>query len=127
FKLYASNASDMWAMGASPEQWLLSIGFTDDPTAEIADALAEGFLSAMKTWGSASLIGGDTTRAQALTLSITMLGRCEHAPWLRSGFLPGDTLWVDGPLGVSAAGLAILTKGLSFEDDLRAQCVRQHL
>lgn len=127
FKLYASNASDMWAMGAAPAQWLLSIGFPDAPDAHTADGLAEGFLSAMSTWGNAELIGGDTTRAQVLTLSVTMIGVCENLPWMRADFQRGDTLWVDGPLGLSAAGLSILEQGLPFEDTHRASCVRQHL
>lgn len=127
FKLYASNASDMWAMGAAPAQWLLSIGCVDSPDKELANRLAEGFLDAMKVWGGAPLIGGDTTRAPALTLGVTMIGTCEHPPWTRAGFQPGDTLWVDGELGVSSAGLSILENGLPFDSAARAACVQHHL
>src|SRR5262249_31481582 len=48
------------------------------------------------------VIGGDTTRADRVYLSVTALGRSERVPG-RSGARPGDQLVVTGPLGASGA------------------------
>lgn len=127
YKLYATNASDMWAMGAKPTQWLLAVGWPHAPTQKDAEELAKGFLEAMPTWGEASLIGGDTSSAAQLTLSVTMLGECLSTPWYRHDFRPGDRLWVDGPLGVSAAGLDLLYEAKESLTPEESQCIRQHL
>jgi thiamine-monophosphate kinase len=48
------------------------------------------------------VVGGDTTRADKLMLSVTALGTSERVPG-RAGALPGDLLVVTGPLGASGA------------------------
>ena len=57
------------------------------------------------------LAGGDTTRAETLTLTVTAVGRSERVPG-RAGAVPGDVLVVTGPLGAAAAGLHVLREGL---------------
>jgi thiamine-monophosphate kinase len=49
------------------------------------------------------VLGGDTTRARDVTLSVTALGRSERVPG-RGGAKPGDLLVVTGPLGGAGAG-----------------------
>ena len=48
------------------------------------------------------VVGGDTSRAQHVTLSVTALGRSERVPG-RGGARPGDRLVVTGPLGAAGA------------------------
>ena len=48
------------------------------------------------------VVGGDTTRADALFLTVTALGRSERVPG-RGGARPGDLLVVTGPLGAAGA------------------------
>jgi thiamine-monophosphate kinase len=48
------------------------------------------------------VVGGDTTRAPQLVLSVTALGRAERVPG-RAGARPGDLLVVTGPLGGAGA------------------------
>jgi len=48
------------------------------------------------------VLGGDTTRAQQLVLSVTAVGRSEHVPG-RAGARAGDALVVTGPLGAAGA------------------------
>ena len=48
------------------------------------------------------VVGGDTTRAERVYLSVTALGRSERVPG-RRGARPGDVVVVTGPLGAAGA------------------------
>ncbi|HAG63470.1 MAG TPA: thiamine-phosphate kinase, partial [Kocuria sp.] len=54
------------------------------------------------------LVGGDLGRGAELSITATVLGRCETAPVLRSGAGAGGVLVHAGVLGLAAAGLAVL-------------------
>ena len=64
-------------------------------------------------------MGGDTTRAESLVLTVTAVGRSERVPG-RAGARPGDVLAVSGPLGGAAAGLHVLREGLGGFEELVA-------
>jgi thiamine-monophosphate kinase len=106
YKAAAVNLSDLAALGADPEALLVSLAVppaTDaDDVVELYDGLAEP---------GVPLAGGDTTRAEALTLTVTAVGRSERVPG-RAGAVPGDVVVVTGPLGAAAAGLHVLREGL---------------
>lgn len=129
FKLFAVNASDMLAMGAKPTHWLLNVAMPGEIRTADVEALIRGFQEAQTQWGSATLIGGDSSRSlRDWMLSITMLGETVASPWCRHGAQPGDVLWIDGPVGLAAAGLAVLQKSLAQDaSDAVAQCVQQQL
>jgi thiamine-monophosphate kinase len=57
------------------------------------------------------IVGGDTTAADRLVLSVTAIGRSDRVPG-RGGARPGDLLVVSGPLGASAAGFYCLSEGI---------------
>lgn len=111
-KSVACNVSDIAAMGGSPT--FMFVALTLDPAIEVAwvETLYQGMADACGRYGVV-LAGGDTTHGEHVTISITLLGRVspQHL-CLRSHARPGELLCVTGPLGGSAAGLAMLAAGL---------------
>jgi len=107
YKAVAVNVSDVAAMGGTPRFVLVSGAV---PDADTALGVFEGVAEACGEFGVYPL-GGDTTRAEHLTVDVAILGELEAAPVLRSGARPGDLLAVTGELGASAAGLLALEEG----------------
>jgi thiamine-monophosphate kinase len=125
-KAAARSLADLAAMGAEPSALLVALAAPADLPVSWARELAEGLAAecARAGRGGASVIGGDTARADRVLLAVTGLGDLAgRAPVLRSGAQPGDLVAVAGPLGHAAAGLALLTAGL-FEDPLVAEHLR---
>ena len=111
-KSVACNVSDIAAMGGSPTFMFVSLALEADTQVTWVETLYEGMAQACRRYGVV-LAGGDTTHAQAATISITLLGRVSPGNLrLRSHARPGELLCVTGPLGGSAAGLALLAAGL---------------
>ena len=97
FRAAAVNLSDLAASGAEPSGLVVSLGAR--PETSLADVveLYEGIAET-----GVRVVGGDTTRADQLVLSVTALGRSERVPG-RAGARPGDVLVVTGPLGAAGA------------------------
>ena len=105
-KLVAVNCSDMAAMGARPHYAMLTVGFP----ASLEWNWVEGFFRGLAQCSQAlgvSLVGGDTVRTTGpIFLNLAVVGECvSHKPLCRSGALPGDRIYVTGPLGLAAYGL----------------------
>lgn len=110
-KAAARSLADIAAMGAVNTALLVALAVPGTLPASWAAELAQG-LAAEAARAGAGIVGGDTARASAVTLSVTALGDLEgRRPVLRSGARPGDVIAVAGPLGHSAAGLALLAAG----------------
>jgi thiamine-monophosphate kinase len=114
YKAVAVNVSDVAAMGGTP-RFVLASGGAPDPGATLR--CMQGILEACRDFGVYPL-GGDTTRAGALTVDVAILGELDAPPVLRSGARPGDLLAVTGELGASAAGLLALENGASGAERL---------
>ena len=110
-KAAASNLSDIAAMGAQPTALVVALGVPADLDSAWVTDLAAGLKNECESLG-AQLVGGDISRADVITISVTVIGDLQgRAPVLRSGAQPGDVLAVAGRLGWAAAGLAILGRG----------------
>jgi thiamine-monophosphate kinase len=97
YKAAAVNLSDLAASGATPEALLVTLGA---PGETALDDLIE--LYAGLNEPGVPVVGGDTTRAERLYLSVTALGRSERVPG-RNGARRGDLVVVTGPLGAAGA------------------------
>jgi thiamine-monophosphate kinase len=115
-KALAANLSDLAAMGAAPDVFLLSLGWPASALAEI-DELIEG-LAGKAAASGISLAGGDLSSAPQRLVSITAFGTLDSGrELLRSGARPGDLIYVSRPVGGAAAGLALLRSGWRLEAD----------
>jgi thiamine-monophosphate kinase len=120
YKAVAINASDVAAMGGTP-RFVLASGGAPDPQTTLR--CMRGILQACEAFDVYPL-GGDTTRAGALTVDVAILGELDAPPVLRSGARPGDLLAVTGELGASAAGLLALESGASGPERLVGKHLR---
>jgi thiamine-monophosphate kinase len=97
FRAAAVNLSDLAASGAEPDGLIVTLAAAPATAVEDVLELYEGIAEA-----GVPVVGGDTSRADRLVLSVTALGRSERVPG-RGGARPGDLLVVTGPLGGAGA------------------------
>lgn len=109
-KAAAANISDVNAMGGRATALLVGLGAPPDLDCSWALEFADG-LAAEAAEVGASIIGGDVTRADTITISVAVLGLCEHGVVRRSGAQPGDVVALAGRQGWADAGFAVLGRG----------------
>ncbi|HVF75190.1 MAG TPA: thiamine-phosphate kinase [Acidimicrobiales bacterium] len=99
WKAVVANVSDVAAMGGRPLYLLVTVS---GPPSTGLDALYRGITAAARAY-DCEVVGGDLTNAPTLVVSVSVVGRCDGAPVLRSGAGVGDSVFVTGPLGGAAA------------------------
>lgn len=104
----AAALSDLAAMAATPLGLVVALGIPER-WRPLATRLADG-IGAAAAHAHAPIIGGDTTRADRLTITVTVLGSAWR-PLRREGARPGDVVYVTGRLGAPARALAALERG----------------
>ena len=97
FRAAAVNLSDLAASGATPEGLVVTLAAPGDTSLDDVLELYEGLAEA-----GVPVVGGDTSAAPQVVLSVTALGTSGRIPG-RGGAHPGDVLVVTGPLGAAGA------------------------
>ena len=111
WKALAVNLSDLAAMGATPGRALVSVALLPGQAA-LVEEMYEGLSELARLTGT-RIVGGDTVRSPGpLVVNVALIGEAEPGRLLRrDGAAPGDLLVSTGPIGASAAGLALLLEG----------------
>src|SRR4051812_37296455 len=115
WKALVASLSDVAAVGGRPTHALVSVA---GPLGDVdLDLLYDGLAGAAEAY-ECPVVGGDLSGAPVLVVSIAVAGDGgdgPEPPVLRSGASPGDTIFVTGALGSSAAGLEVLRAGRATE------------
>ena len=123
YKALAVNLSDVAAMGATPEAFVISVALPPLP-----DGWWEAFCDGLGTCAREAgvvVVGGDTVRSPAgIALTITAWGLGDDL-LTRAAGRSGDTLMVAGVIGRSGVGLS---RWLARQDvDWADPCLAHHL
>jgi thiamine-monophosphate kinase len=127
WKSLAINLSDIAAMGGTPRYALIAIALPDDTRVEAVRLIYEDMIELARESGVV-LVGGNITRAPAISITITVLGNATGDKLLRrSGARPDDVIAITGYPGGAAGGLEMLTKKLKLKNEDAAYLRRAFL
>ncbi|HZQ27431.1 MAG TPA: thiamine-phosphate kinase [Acidimicrobiales bacterium] len=122
WKAMAVNVSDIAAMGGEPTHALVAVAAPPETDLHV---VFRGIADAVEAYGC-PVVGGDLSSGSQLVISVTIVGDAgNRPPVLRAGALPGDTIFVTGPVGGSAAGLRVLREGREDEAKELADAYRR--
>ncbi len=113
-KAVVMNVSDFAAKGVTPIAVLVSLGLPRKVRRKDVEEIGKGLNAGAREYG-AYILGGDTSEASDLIISLSVFGVAKKGEvLLRSGAKSGDLVAVTGCFGKTTAGLKILL------DDLEA-------
>jgi thiamine-monophosphate kinase len=113
-------AADIAAMGAAGVGVVVSLGCPSSTPVGVLLDIDEGITAAAAAWG-VPVVGGDLVATGEIVVTVTVLGTTAGRPATRlDGGAIGDRLALSGPVGSSAAGLALLAAGVDGFPDLVA-------
>jgi thiamine-monophosphate kinase len=119
WRSFMAAASDVAAMGAVPWCALCALVLPDDVDDAALDEIARGQRDAGDAIDT-PIVGGNLARGprgHGLSLATTLLGTCAR-PVRRRGARAGDGLWLAGRVGLAAAGLKALERGVALHGPL---------
>lgn len=107
WKAVAVNLSDLASMGATPYAILLGLSLPNNDETWLAE-FAQGIADICQQF-NVELIGGDTTKSDVLTISVTALGFVKTGKSIRRyGAKVGDVICVSGEIGSASFALSKL-------------------
>ena len=111
YKSAMVNISDVFAMGGTPRQLIVSVALSKRFVVEDLEAFYEGLRIACDKWGI-DIVGGDTTSSlTGLAISITCIGEAKKEDIIyRNGAKDTDLICVSGDLGAAYMGLQLLER-----------------
>jgi thiamine-monophosphate kinase len=126
YRALMAAGSDLGAMGAEPESALLALIIAPGTPRDWLLALVDGYAEAAEVCGL-RVVGGNVSRGNALSMTTTVLGRLPEGalPLRRQGAQLGDDVYVSGPVGGAALGLAAIRAGTTDHSDATRECVRR--
>jgi thiamine-monophosphate kinase len=115
YKALARATSDIAAMGARPELFLLNLTIPAGRTGRWLDSMLAGLARAARRFGL-RLAGGDTAQSPPenpkVAIHIMVMGLARRGRVLkRSGARAGDAIFVSGTLGAAQLGLELILHG----------------
>ena len=108
-KSLAVNLSDIAAMGGIPAYATVSLGIPANFHSARIDRFYRG-MNALARKSAVSIIGGDTSIAKSLLISVCLLGYAPYRPISRRGARAEDDIYVTGTLGDAALALELLRR-----------------
>jgi thiamine-monophosphate kinase len=125
-KAAAQNLADIAAMGALPMALLFGLAIPGGIEVAWVLDVARGMADECGRAG-ATIAGGDVSSADTVMLGITALGHLAgREPVTRGGARVGDVLAISGPVGWSAAGLALLQAGAAESSPVASRLASAH-
>ena len=119
WRSFMAAASDLAAMGAMATAALTALVLGPTVNDEELGFLGDGQAAAAKALGI-PIVGGNLAKGLETSVTTTLLGRVVK-PVLRSGARVGEGVWLAGPVGFAATGMATLARGV--KDPAFAKCV----
>jgi thiamine-monophosphate kinase len=120
------NLSDVAAMGGRPTACVVNLAVREGLGARFFERMYAG-LQREASRAHCEVVGGNVTRAGALSITIAMLGEIRGAALRRDTARAGDTVYLTGTIGDAAAGLRVLMGGLRVRGAARKFLVGRYL
>lgn len=121
-KSVVASVSDFAAKGVKPKFAIISVTLSSGITSKKIDEIASGFAKASKEFGI-KILGGDINEGKEISFSVCLFGIGEKII-TRKGAKTGDSIFVTGPFGYSAAGLEILLRNGKAVDSFSKKAIK---
>jgi thiamine-monophosphate kinase len=121
YRATQAAVSDVAAMGAVPIAMLANLAVPASLGRSAIKQVAKGQAQAAREL-RCPVVGGNLTRADALSLTTTVLGTVSK-PLRRDGAKIGDELWLLGNVGLARAGLLTLQTGAKVRSAVLGECI----